>query len=141
MCVAPMVCSSSCARPLAAKATVRPGLMHAVQAALGGSLVALCAPAGAAGGTGAYELDWPHSHQVLTYHSCGCADDCWVVEVSDRQSGIFRGRLRCDCSTLYFYKPSPKPESRVLGSCAPINAAQSKPAAIAEKLRQLLPVD
>lgn len=116
----------------------RPGLMRVVQITVGACLVALSAQASAAGGTGAYELDWPNSHQVLTYHSCGCADDCWVAEVSDRQSRIFRGRLRCDCSTLYFYKPSPKPESRVLGSCAPINAAQSKPAAIAEKLRLLL---
>lgn len=95
----------------------------------------------ASGGAGSYELDWPNPQQALTYHSCGCADDCWVAEVADRHSRIFRGRLRCDCSTLFFYKPSPEPQSRVLGSCAPVNGAPSKPAAIAERLRQLLPAD
>lgn len=101
----------------------------------------VCAAGGVFASHEPYELDWPIKQQALTYQSCGCADDCWVAEVSDRQSRIFLGRLRCDCSTLFFYKPSPNPQSRVLGSCAPVNAAQRKPAVIAEKLMHLLPAD
>ena len=57
--------------------------------------------ANAAGGTGVYELPWLNSQETLEYHSCGCADSCWVAEVRSRKTRQLKAKLRCDCKLLY----------------------------------------
>ncbi|WP_338725655.1 hypothetical protein V8687_18045 [Shewanella baltica] len=52
---------------------------------------------------GEYQLDWHVPDEELIYHSCGCADSCWVAEV--RQAKVEKliiAKLRCDCEKLYF---------------------------------------
>ena len=48
-----------------------------------------------------YKLDWYKSDEFLEYHSCGCADSCWVAELRLKESKKLKMRLRCDCEKLY----------------------------------------
>jgi hypothetical protein len=96
----------------------------------------VCLSAFAAGGDDTYPLDWPHAGEVLAYHSCGCADSCWVAEVKNRRTNKLRARLRCDCETLSYEVPSRKPV--MLGSCEAINGSTDKAGAISAKLEELL---
>lgn len=89
----------------------------------------------AAGGTGEYDLDWPVRGERLAYHSCGCADACWVAEVRSRQSRAVTSRLRCDCQKLYFWLPG-RAEQVVAEDCSATNN-QHKPEAIGEHMLRL----
>lgn len=91
----------------------------------------------ASGGTGEYDLDWSRRGERLAYHSCGCADACWVAEVRNRQSRAVRGRLRCDCEKLYFWQPGHGGERVVAESCDETNNPD-KPNAIRKHLEHLL---
>lgn len=91
----------------------------------------------ASGGTGEYDLDWSRRGERLAYHSCGCADDCWVAEVRGRRSRAVRGRLRCDCEKLYFWQPGRGGERVVAESCDETNNLD-KPNAIRQHLEHLL---
>jgi len=83
-------------------------------------------------------LDWPRDGEVLHYRSCGCADDCWVAEVTDRRTHVLKARLRCDCETLFSYRPLAEPARAVAGRCEVIHASGDKLGAIRERLQQLL---
>lgn len=46
-------------------------------------------------------LDWDNSKEKLIYHSCGCADACWVADLRDKASNTSKIRLSCDCEKLH----------------------------------------
>ncbi|MDD5365900.1 MAG: hypothetical protein PHR30_11210 [Gallionellaceae bacterium] len=92
----------------------------------------------ASGGTGEYELDWPARGEILVYHSCGCADSCWVAEVRSVRPKTVRSRLRCDCEKLYFSHPGRSRERIVSDSCRGINESKNKPDAIRRNMERLL---
>jgi len=105
---------------------------------LAASLALLAMMAGdarASGGTGEYDLDWPVRGERLAYHSCGCADDCWVAEL--RRGRALRARLRCDCEKLYFWRPGGGGEQLVGEDCRATNHAD-KPTVIRQHLQHLL---
>lgn len=92
----------------------------------------------AAGGTGEYELPWPHQGEVLMYHSCGCGDACWVAEVRERRSRKVLNRLGCDCSSLSYAAGGQRKRSRPLQeSCDEINDSSDKAGRIKSKIEQL----
>ncbi len=83
-------------------------------------------------------LDWSRSDEVLTYRTCGCADACWVAEVTDRRTHILKARLRCDCETLLAYRPLAEPARTVEGRCEAVNASGDKFGALRARLQGLL---
>ena len=91
----------------------------------------------ASGGTGEYELDWSGRHEVLAYHSCGCADDCWVAEVRDRRTRQRKARLHCDCEKAFYALGRAGREKPYAETCEALNTDR-KPAAIARAMRKLL---
>jgi hypothetical protein len=97
----------------------------------------ITASALASGGTGEYELAWPVRGEILAYHSCGCADSCWVAEVRTARTNAVKSRLRCDCEKLYF-SPGEADERIVAESCNSINDAANKPDAIRRDMAHLL---
>lgn len=104
---------------------------------LAACLVAQAAAANAAGGAREYKLDWPERHEVLAYHSCGCADTCWVAEVRNRQSRQRKARLRCDCEKAFYALGARGAENPYSETCDALNTDQ-KPAAIRRTMRELL---
>lgn len=113
-------------------------IKHALCVAL---LLACALPlegAHAAGGHETYQLKWPVQREALSYHSCGCADACWVAELHDKQSKSAKARLMCDCEQLHFAVAGrhPVPDT-TLGSCSPINGSNQKFELIPKKLQQL----
>lgn len=101
-------------------------------------LAAVAASAQAQSSRAVQVLDWPRDGEVLRYRSCGCADDCWVAEVTDQRTHVLKARLRCDCETLFSYRPLSEPARAVAGRCEAIHASGDKFAAIRERLQQLL---
>ena len=97
-----------------------------------------CGGLSASGGTGTYPIDWNGRGEVLNYHSCGCADDCWVAELQDKRTKRVKARLRCDCETLFFYRFASHRENLTLGSCTAINRNEHKSERITETLEKLL---
>ena len=93
---------------------------------------------GAAGGTGAYPLDWGRPGETLQYRSCGCADRCWVAEVKHQRSRKTLASLRCDCERLFGRVGSRGAEVEHSPSCSAIDDADNKPRAIREALEQML---
>ena len=96
------------------------------------------ARAGDAGGHRTYPLEWHAPGEVLLYHTCGCADACWVAEVRVERTKVLKARLQCDCEVLHFKRASMKPKP--LGSCAAINESDQKTGLITRTLEQLLQV-
>lgn len=94
-------------------------------------------PCFAAGGTGEYELPWPHPNEALMYHACGCADSCWVAEVRDRKTNKVLNRLSCDCTSLSFSKNGRKQNVPIDESCDEINRSRDKAELIKNKIEQL----
>jgi hypothetical protein len=74
----------------------------------------------------------------LSYHSCGCADACWVAELHDKQSKSAKARLMCDCELLHFSAVGRHtiPDT-TLGSCRAINDSSQKFELIPKKFKQL----
>ncbi|QLI80338.1 hypothetical protein HZU75_01640 [Chitinibacter fontanus] len=71
----------------------------------------------ASGGTPPSPLDWPNQREVLWYHSCGCADACWVAELRNRKNQQIKARLRCDCEQVFF-RLGKQPEQQYASSCS-----------------------
>ncbi|KRB28760.1 MULTISPECIES: hypothetical protein [unclassified Acidovorax] len=92
----------------------------------------------AAGGTGAYPLDWGRAGETLQYRSCGCADRCWMAEVKHLRSRKTLASLRCDCERLFARVGNSGPEVEHSPSCSTIDDADNKPRAIREALEQML---
>jgi len=109
---------------------------------LGGSLLLACAlalnSARAAGGHETYQLKWLVQGETLSYHSCGCADACWVAHLQDKRSKSVKASLRCDCERLHFSTVGrhPVPDT-MFGSCSAINDSSQKFDLIPKKLQQL----
>ena len=103
---------------------------------LAGAGMFLCATAAASGGTGKFPLDWPVRGERLIYHSCGCADACWVAEVQSRRTGAVLARLRCDCERLFFAPSGRAPEREIADDCL-IFSQSGKFDAIPAKLMEL----
>ena len=91
----------------------------------------------AAGGTGEYELPWPHKQEVLMYHSCGCGDSCWVAEVRERNTRKVLARLSCDCRSLSYSSNGRKPEVPINESCEEINESKDKADLIKTRMEHL----
>jgi hypothetical protein len=92
----------------------------------------------AAGGHETYQLKWPVQGETLRYHSCGCADACWVADLQDKRSKSAKASLRCDCERLHFSTAGRHPvQDTTLGSCAAINDSSQKFELIPKKLQQL----
>lgn len=89
--------------------------------------------ASAAGGTGKSTLPWERPGEVLEYHSCGCADACWVAEVRSITSHVLLARLRCDCEHLYFSVGARGKEESDVHSCSVLD---NKPEFIRETLEK-----
>jgi len=89
-------------------------------------------------GTGEYNLDWRVDGEVLAYHTCGCADACWIAEVRHTTTNAIQSRLRCDCEKLYFSHPGLSNENIVSESCSSINENADKPDAIRQTIEYLL---
>lgn len=87
------------------------------------------------------KLAWPNKAEVLMYHSCGCADACWVAEVRDKKSRRVKQYLSCDCEVLHFGTTSKKAETSS-ESCtawsAPTAEMGSKDKLIENKMKKLL---
>jgi len=45
-------------------------------------------------------LDWNNPKEKLVYHSCGCADACWVADLQDIQTKKSKIQLSCDCEQM-----------------------------------------
>lgn len=110
---------------------------HKLAFMLAGFFLCVTTAAEASGGTGEYELDWSVRHEVLAYHSCGCADDCWVAEVRDRRTRQRKARLRCDCERAFYALGRTGREKPYAETCEALNTDQ-KPVAIARAMRKLL---
>jgi hypothetical protein len=99
------------------------------------AFMAISASVFAAGGTGKYTLPWNVKGQVLEYHSCGCADACWIAEVRNTQTKTVVARLRCDCEQLYFSTKGQTQEQKIPQACAQL---ENKPEFIRQTLNELL---
>ena len=85
---------------------------------------------------GEYQLDWPVSGEELIYHSCGCADSCWVAEVRlAKAEKPLIAKLRCDCEKLYFTDKTGV-ERVVAENCDELNT-DNKMDMIPERIKQL----
>ena len=91
----------------------------------------------ASSGTGEYELPWPHKNEILMYHSCGCADSCWVAEVRERKTKKVLNRLSCDCTSLSYSKNGSKRDAPIHESCEAMNESANKAGLIKSKIEQL----
>ena len=92
------------------------------------------------GGSGVYAIDWPTTSEVLEYHSCGCADSCWVAELYNRKSRKLKIRLSCDCEKLYVTYKSNKSKKLLNNNCDEFNVDEinGKSKVISEKIQMLL---
>ena len=98
-------------------------------------LALVCALGGVAAaraGSGIYPLDWENPAEVLEYHSCGCADSCWVAELRDVRTRELRARLRCDCERMYVALDAKTPDQLYADNCAAfeVDEVGAKPRAI-----------
>ena len=84
------------------------------------------------------KLEWPVHGEILAYHSCGCADSCWVAEVHGARTKTVKARLRCDCEKLYFFRAGDEKERIVSESCSSINDSESKFDLIPRKMESLI---
>lgn len=50
------------------------------------------------------KLSWPNQKETLEYHTCGCADGCWVAELRKIDTRELKAKLSCDCEKLYLAK-------------------------------------
>lgn len=91
----------------------------------------------ASGGTDEYELPWSHKNEVLMYHSCGCADSCWVAEVRERKTKNVLNRLSCDCTSLSYSKDGRERDTPIHESCEAMNESTNKAGLIKSKIEQL----
>lgn len=57
------------------------------------------------------KLKWAKKSEILEYHSCGCADSCWVAELKSKRTKKLKVRLRCDCEKLHVLSPKNKTET------------------------------
>lgn len=64
-------------------------------------LLGLAGAAAASCCNGISRLNWESRHDILEYHSCGCADACWVAELRQKKTRRLKARLRCDCEKSY----------------------------------------
>lgn len=90
-------------------------------------------------GSQVYNLDWNDPREVLEYHSCGCADSCWIAELKDKKKKSLKIRLRCDCERLYVAYKSLKKERVYKTNCDVFEAKQAnaKSKAIIQEMRKL----
>lgn len=100
-------------------------------------MLGMVSPCFASGGSGKYELPWPHKHEVLMYHSCGCGDACWVAEVRERKTKKVLNRLSCDCSSLSYSKNGRTHDLPIHESCEEIDQSTDKAGLIKNKIEQL----
>ena len=46
-------------------------------------------------------LDWVNPNEKLVYHSCGCADSCWVADLVNKKTNASKIQLSCDCEVMH----------------------------------------
>ena len=72
---------------------------------------------------GESKMPWNRKNEVLMYHSCGCADACWVAEVRNKRTGSVKIRLRSNCEKI-FQRVGAQTEQEFKGNPEPFFTAQ-----------------
>ncbi|TWI43720.1 hypothetical protein IP92_04773 [Pseudoduganella flava] len=85
-----------------------------------------------------YTLPWPDKKLQLTYHTCGCADSCWVAELRERRTKRLMAKLRCDCERLLFSRSPAFQETVVAPSCDAFNDGSDKNGRIVAEMKRLV---
>ena len=87
-----------------------------------------------------YLLDWPRPTEILKYHSCGCADSCWVAELLDKKTKAVKIVLSCDCTKLSVSYGQSKEKIIIGPDCKEFESLElnSKPKLIAKKIEELI---
>lgn len=93
--------------------------------------------ASAAAGNPPEKLDFDSRRFTVMYHSCGCADLCWVAEVTDQKAKAVRYKLRCTCEELLFEDLKAGTSLKQPETCA--EAQDKKFELIPARLKALLP--
>jgi hypothetical protein len=70
------------------------------------------------GGHEIQELNWNNPTETLKYHTCGCADLCWVAEVRSRKTNQLKAKLACDCEKLYVRLDAKKSDRIYKNDCS-----------------------
>jgi hypothetical protein len=71
----------------------------------------------ASSGNRIQKLDWSKKSEVLEYHSCGCADSCWIAELKNKRTKKVMARLRCNCEKIFSLSPRSKDEVIFRADC------------------------
>lgn len=87
-----------------------------------------------------YVLPWKNKSEQLTYHSCGCADSCWVAELRGSKTKRLKATLRSDCSKLLAIYPANSPERELSKSVSEINDKVDKIKMISNEMKNLVEV-
>ena len=82
-------------------------------------------------------IPWHNPSQFLEYHSCGCADSCWVAELRQKTTRRLIIRLRCDCHKVLYGFGKGKTET-VLSEDGNAFEGEGKMDKIAEQIKKLL---
>lgn len=85
-----------------------------------------------------YVLPWKNKSEQLTYHSCGCADSCWVAELRESRTKRLKATLRSDCSKLHAIYPANSPERELSKSASVINEQADKMNMISSEMKNLV---
>jgi hypothetical protein len=72
---------------------------------------------------GESKIPWKLKNEILMYHSCGCADACWVAEVRNKKTGSVKIRLRSNCEKI-FQKVGSQSEQEFKGDPEPFFSMQ-----------------
>jgi hypothetical protein len=91
-------------------------------------------------GSGVYQLDWENPTEYLEYHSCGCADSCWVAELKIKKTKKLKIGLMCDCEKLFVFYKNKDQKKELDNNCNKFNVDEvnGKSKAIISKINDLL---
>lgn len=85
-----------------------------------------------------YVLGWKNKSEQLTYHSCGCADSCWVAELRESKTKSLKATLRSDCSKLHAIYPANSPERELPRPASEINDRVDKMDMISKEMKNII---
>lgn len=94
--------------------------------------------ASAVAGHETYVLPWKNKSEQLTYHSCGCADSCWVAELRESKTNRLKATLRSDCSRLLAIYPANSAERELSKRASEINEQADKMKIISSEMKNLV---
>lgn len=91
------------------------------------------------GGTEKSRLNWDTPSEYLEYHSCGCADSCWVAELKKKINKKVIRRLRCDCEKMFILNGPNQKELVYSDDCKEFECSEvnCRSQLISKKMKQL----